>query len=278
MRTRPRPALALNPLAHFFLHPPLSLSPLSLSSFQDWCRANAVELLAVQPPGRGARGRETPITSAAALASAALPILARRLVDRSVPWFLVGHSAGAWVGYEFGRAAVTAGLPPPARAFLSAMLPPDTPPEDRPWTPSAGLSTAGLQAECRAWGMAEAVLSPAVWPAFETLLRADFRLFDEYEWAVGEAAGGGPAAAALPCPLTVFAGTRDGRCPPGALGGWARFAAGGGGGGEGAGGPSFELVPVEGPHLWPLDRTAKPGWLAAIAARAAAELEGLGKC
>jgi medium-chain acyl-[acyl-carrier-protein] hydrolase len=217
-----------------------------------------VELLAVQPPGRAARSAEPPIPRAADLAAAALPALAPRLAG-PVPWLLIGHSAGAWVGYEFALAAARAGLPPPVRALLSAMLPPDTPPEQRPWRKSAGLSTADLQAECRAWGMAPAALSPAVWPAFEPLIRADFQLFDEYEWggwrSVEEGGGG-----RLACPLTVFAGTGDGRCPAPALAGWSRFA------------PAFELVSVDGPHLWPLDRGCKPRWLAAIAARAAADL------
>ena len=211
-----------------------------------------------------------------------MPVLAPRLAAAGgggdpagpppPPWFLVGHSAGAWVAFEFARAAVGAGLAPPTRAFLSAMLPPDSPPSDRPWRRSAGLATPALQAECRAWGMAEAVLSPSVWPAFEPLLRADFQLFDEYEMKEG---GGGSdrGSRALPCPLTVFAGTRDGRCPAGALGGWARFA-GAAGAAAKSGLPAFELVTVEGPHLWPLDRAAKPGWLAAIVERAAAELGG----
>lgn len=175
------------------------------------------------------------------------------------------------MAFEFARAAVAAGLPPPSRAFLSAMLPPDTPPGDRPWRKSAGLGTPALQEECRAWGMNEAVLSPSVWPAFEPLLRSDFQLFDEYEYEVSPADG---AASVLSCPLTVFAGTRDGRCPASALCGWARFAGKKGSASADSGLPAFELVNVEGPHLWPLDKAAKPGWMRAILERAATELGG----
>jgi surfactin synthase thioesterase subunit len=111
--------------------------------------------------------------------------------------------------------------------------------------------------------MREAALGPTVWPAFEGLLRADFQLFDEYVWAEGGEAGGG----ALCSPLTVFAGTQDARCPPAALAGWESFAPA-----APDGRPSFELVTVPGPHLWPLDKACKPGWLAAIAGRVAAAL------
>ena len=46
---------------------------------QEWCRANGAECLAVQAPGRLLRGRERPITRAADLAAALLPVVASRL-------------------------------------------------------------------------------------------------------------------------------------------------------------------------------------------------------
>ena len=36
------------------------------------------------------------------------------------------------------------------------------------------------QAECRAWAINEAVFNPALWSTYQPLLRADFRLYDEY--------------------------------------------------------------------------------------------------
>eukprot|EP00798_Chlamydomonas_sp_ICE-L_P020966 gene20966-27821_t len=57
--------------------------------------------------------------------------------------------------------------------------------------PSASLSasivlmmqpSASLSAECRAWGINEAVFTPGVWPVYSPLLRADFRIFDEYKF------------------------------------------------------------------------------------------------
>lgn len=48
------------------------------------------------------------------------------------------------------------------------------------------------------------VFSAGLWPLYQPLLRADFRLFDEYElrW---------PVAPLLHCPVTTFYGSRDRR-------------------------------------------------------------------
>ena len=48
---------------------------------QEWCRANAAECLAVQPPGRNLRHDEAPLTSPQALAQALFPVVASQLAD-----------------------------------------------------------------------------------------------------------------------------------------------------------------------------------------------------
>ena len=48
---------------------------------QEWCRANAAECLAVQPPGRNMRMREQPITTCQHMAAALLPVVASRLAS-----------------------------------------------------------------------------------------------------------------------------------------------------------------------------------------------------
>ena len=37
------------------------------------------------------------------------------------------------------------------------------------------------QDECRGWDVNEIVFSPAMWPVYHALMRADFTLFDEYK-------------------------------------------------------------------------------------------------
>lgn len=38
------------------------------------------------------------------------------------------------------------------------------------------------QDECRGWDVNEVVFTPALWPIYQALMRADFTLFDEYEF------------------------------------------------------------------------------------------------
>ena len=39
-----------------------------------------------------------------------------------------------------------------------------------------------LQEECRSWDVNEVIFSQAMWPVYQPLMRADFTLFDEYEY------------------------------------------------------------------------------------------------
>lgn len=50
----------------------------------------------------------------------------------------------------------------------------------------AGLPTPnsrGAQEECRGWDVNEVVFTPALWPIYQALMRADFTLFDEYQFS-----------------------------------------------------------------------------------------------
>lgn len=159
-----------------------------------------VELLACQLPGREARHAERPLTSAAQVAAAVLPVLTRVLSRDAVPWAVIGHSVGTWLAYEFVRAAKRAGLPPPMRMLLACFPAPHMPVHLRPWPVSARLSDLELQNEARRWHINEAVLEqPALWEAFEPLLRADYKLFDE---APGMALPGPEGQ--LACPMSLW--------------------------------------------------------------------------
>lgn len=161
------------------------------SPLLDWVTAAGARLLAAQLPGRASRRGDPYATSAQAVAAEIFPLIASSLADaasRGAPWAAVGHSLGAWLAFELAALAASARLPP-ARLIVSAMPAPDTPMVARPWTAQASLDSAGFAAECRAWGIADAVFAPSVWAEYEPLLRADFRLFDEYAWRGGRREG-----------------------------------------------------------------------------------------
>lgn len=164
-----------------------------------WLSLNRGRMLSVQLPGRGARRKEPFAESAAAVAREVVSLVAAEILvseeekekgERGrfwqIPWFVAGHSMGAWLAFELVSAARDAGLHPPKRLLLSAMPPPHTPGAERPWRgPAASLPTTDLVAGCRAWGISEAVFHPGVWEEYEPLLRNDFRLFDEYRFERG---------------------------------------------------------------------------------------------
>eukprot|EP00887_Chlorella_sp_A99_P001583 scaffold8.g1583.t1 len=215
------------------------------SPLLEWCRANAAECLAVQLPGRNMRLKDQACTSCQEAAAALLPVIASRLYD--VPYVVVAHSVGTWVAYEFLRRCCTAGVPLPRHAFLSAMAAPDIPAAERPWRRQRDLGEEEFKDECRGWDVNELVFTAAMWPAYHPLLRADFRLFDEYEH---RDAGATP----FEFGITSFWGARDRRITEGMVRGWARFTRG-----------AFQCHRVDGNHLWPQDRQAKAAWLAAVA-------------
>lgn len=39
-----------------------------------------------------------------------------------------------------------------------------------------------VQEECQGWDVNEIVFGPAMWPTYHSLMRADFTLFDEYQF------------------------------------------------------------------------------------------------
>jgi surfactin synthase thioesterase subunit len=258
----------------------------------EWCREHGrADLLAAQPPGRGARLREPPPPTLRAYAAQVAPLIARRVALAS-GWAVVGHSMGSWAAVEVVRALARLypPLPPPRLLVVGAMPPPDWPEARRPWRRQRDLDDGEFREECRLWDVSPTLLQDeGMWKVFRGALRADFRLFDEYreEGEAGEEGGNGrageeegkAAAAAANCaaaatPPAVFAqcggevlafwGARDRRVTREMVEAWRLWAAGSGGGGgdggdSGAVGPSFSAVRVEGHHLWPLEWRQRAG-------------------
>ena len=93
------------------------------SLFRDWSKdlPPAVEVRALQPPGREERLLEEPFDSVGALADALAEVVAPEL-DR--PWAVFGHSMGALTAFELVRRLRERGVPTPVHFFASAFRAP----------------------------------------------------------------------------------------------------------------------------------------------------------
>lgn len=214
------------------------------SPLLDWCRKNGAECLAVQLPGRGLRTKEPFLTSPQEAAQQLLPIIASRLAQ--TPYIVIAHSMGAWVAFEFLCYARSMGLPMPCKVFISAMPYPAIPFNERPWKQQATLDEKEFQEECMQWDVSPALFSPALWPVYHSIMRADFNLFDQYQFTH-------EGAAPFAFSLNTFYGSKDRRVTAEMVKGWQSYTTG-----------PFSCTPIEGNHLWPLEKHAKVTWLQAI--------------
>jgi surfactin synthase thioesterase subunit len=226
----------------------------------SWCLGEGgADLLAAQPPGRGARLREPAPATLREYASLVAPLVARRVA--LAPWWaVVGHSMGAWAAVEVASAVAEAlgdGDKPPAVLAVSAIPPPDWPPEDQPWRQQRTLDDAQFALECRAWDVSDAVFEESMWRLFSPCLRADFKLFDEYIYpqdeglattVVKRGGGGGGGGGEV----VLGWGRRDRRVTREMVAAWTAWVKGGDGGNDGN--VRFTEVEVDGHHLWPLER------------------------
>eukprot|EP00658_Telonema_sp_P-2_P061451 TRINITY_DN50152_c0_g1_i2.p1 TRINITY_DN50152_c0_g1~~TRINITY_DN50152_c0_g1_i2.p1 ORF type:complete len:271 (-),score=40.75 TRINITY_DN50152_c0_g1_i2:137-949(-) len=219
------------------------------SALLEWCKQNHAQLLAVQYPGRHARKAEQFLGSAQDMAAAILPVLSPAL---NKPYVVLAHSVGCWVSFELLHLIRSAGLPMPRGVIYSAFPSPDIPVDQRPWRVGRELDEPGFKDEAREWDVNEEVFSDMLWAPsgwnFHAILRADFSLFDCYEYdpAKGEQL--------FDFPLQTFYATCDKKVTKEMVAGWNKFTTG-----------SFECEPIEGHHLFPLVKEGKAEWLGMVA-------------
>nr|AXL06038.1 thioesterase [uncultured bacterium] len=159
--------------------------------------APAVEVLAVQYPGRQDRRREPPVDNVPDLADQIFAAL-RHLDDR--PLALFGHSMGAILGYEVALRMKDAGLPPLVGLFASGRRAPSRYRNERVHE----LSDARIVSELRTLGGTDtAMLSdPEVLEMILPAVRGDYRAVETYRHDPDRR---------LDCPLTVLTGDSDPR-------------------------------------------------------------------
>lgn len=175
---------------------------------------DAVELCAVQLPGRESRWREEPFRRIEPLADETAQVLAGRL-DR--PFVFFGHSMGAVLAFEVTRRLARRGAALPRHLLVSGRPGPRVEDTDEP---IRDLPREEFIAAVRRYsGTPDEVLQNAeLMDLIEPLLRADFSVSETYAYA--------PDAEPLPVPITAFGGVADEDVPPEDLDPWRLETAG----------------------------------------------------
>ncbi len=182
------------------------------SVFRPWLNLlpAAVELMAVQLPGRETRLREPPLRELTAAIAAVLPSL-RALDDK--PYAFFGHSMGAVIAWGVAQALSDQGMPLPARLILSGRRAPGVADCDSPlrhlpdeqFVSEINRRYGGIPPQVAADRDIMALLLPG--------LRADIAALETHEPGVGPA---------LDVPLTVLGGTEDDRARAADLEAWRK--------------------------------------------------------
>ncbi len=156
-----------------------------------------VELVFVQPPGRGSRLLEPGYNSVTELVNDLLPEIKKYLEEK--PYLLFGHSMGARMSYELVKKIITVGIPLPVHFVASGSPAPDHKMKESPMHLSDDAefidrlrNLNGTPEEILENSELMALLLPA--------LRKDFELAETYKCAPTDP---------IDCPITVFRGMDD---------------------------------------------------------------------
>lgn len=180
------------------------------SIFRTWSSALPadVELCPIQLPGRETRMLERPYTRLSplveALGAALIPLLDK-------PFALFGHSLGTLIAFELARRLRETYSVSPVRLIVSAGAAPQL---SHRGTPVHNLPETEFLAELRRLnGTPIELLNHAeLMEILLPLLRADFALYETYQYSV---------APALNCPITAFGGLQDRRVEQADLAAWS---------------------------------------------------------
>ncbi|MFC6881622.1 MULTISPECIES: thioesterase II family protein [Actinomadura] len=155
----------------------------------------AVDVAAVQYPGRQDRRAEANIGTIPEMADAVLPAV-RALADRPLAFF--GHSMGAVLAYEVARRLERDGAEPLARLYVSGRRAPSRHRSEHVHE----LDDAGLVAELQRLSGTDSSLlgDPEARDMILPAVRSDYHAVETYRHVPG---------AALRCPVVALVGDRD---------------------------------------------------------------------
>ncbi|MFD7715797.1 thioesterase II family protein [Streptomyces sp. NPDC059814] len=171
--------------------------------------SGALDVVAVQYPGRQDRRAEPAADSISGLAARIADRLAAMADDR--PYALFGHSMGALVAYETARILRDGPTPSPTRLFLSGRGAPGPAPARHDRLKDDAEILAAVQ---NLGGTDTAVLDDRdMLDMVMPVLRADYGALASYRWQDGPV---------LNIPLTVLVGDADPVVPVASAAGWAQ--------------------------------------------------------
>lgn len=183
----------------------------SATAYLRWRRLlpATIALIALEPPGRGARLDEPLLREFEPLAAEMTDMLVDKLADMSrqptaTPYAIFGHSMGGLLGWRVCHLLRERGLPLPQRLIVSGGAAPS---RRDPQRLAALRGDAALVADLRRHGgTPEAVFADAELLRLTLdVLDADYRVCESFRRA---------DVAPLPIPLHVFAGHDDPIAPP----------------------------------------------------------------
>lgn len=181
------------------------------NTFIPWVEplaAEEVELVLIQPPGRGSRFGEPPHTNMDSLIEELMQYAA--FITSHIPYVFFGHSLGSRVAYELCCRLMTSGLPLPEYFIASGSGAPHLPNED------ACLHDLPqkefIQQLKQLNGTPKELLeNQALMELVTPLLRADFRISDTYQ----------AKKICMPFPILVFSGEDERDITPYQLESWS---------------------------------------------------------
>jgi len=163
----------------------------AMNPFLTWVKeTKAVEVVAPSYPGRDKMRDKRALEKADEIASQLLPVVFSQLSD-GVPFVFWAHSMGCWVAFELLMLMRKVGLPMPKMCAFNAFSPPTLPVASRPWRVNRQLSDKQMKDELLLWdeghfgkdGRGKVVYDEPEWTnTWLPMMRADFRVFDEYEF------------------------------------------------------------------------------------------------
>lgn len=180
-------------------------------NFRQWQGklSSAIEVCAIQLPGRGQRMAEQPLSDLFEVVKALAPVIAQQ---SNLPFAFFGHSMGALLAYELARYCQLHALPTPTALFVSGSPAPQYRKAPRGLHK---LDDDALISELAKYDgtPAEVLQHKELMSMILPIVRTDFAMLDAYQHF---------PAPLLTMPITVLAGKKDQHTTPEQIDGWAK--------------------------------------------------------